>query len=62
MDRSRLIIGVIGAWVFGLVYDFIQRTTGVELHVLLIAAIVSLVIGLYVGLYANETDSQRGEA
>lgn len=62
MDRSGLITGVIGAWVFGLGFDFIERMTGTRVHLLLIAAIVSLAVGLCVGLNTNKGNSQMGEA
>lgn len=62
MQNVKLMTSTLSSWGMALAYDWINRTTGYELRILLGASIVTLVIGLYVGLYAKNNDTKKEEA
>ena len=54
MQISTLKAATIGSWALVLVYDWIEKTTGMEPKVLLIAAVLLLTIGIYAGCRGNK--------
>lgn len=62
MQRDKLMVHVISAWGMAIGYDWIYRTTGYDIRVLLYVAIVTMAIGLYVGLYAKDKETKKEEA
>lgn len=61
MQTGKLMTSTFSAWGLGAVYDFINRTTGHDIRVLLYAGVAVLLIGLYIGLYANSNKTQNEE-
>jgi hypothetical protein len=61
MRTSALATSAISAWIMTFIYDRIEKTIGMELDVLLFAAVATLVIGLYLGLYANNKETTKEE-
>lgn len=43
----------LAAWIMALLYDRVETITGMEIHILLAGAIVTLMMGLYKVLYAK---------
>lgn len=54
MRRSIIVISTLSAWVMALVFDWIEKTTGVRVNVLLCAAIATMIFGLYKGLCTSD--------
>lgn len=61
MRTTILTIATTGAWVMAIVYDLIERATGIELSVLLLGSIATIGVGLYMGLYSSNKNNQREE-
>lgn len=61
MQTGRLMASMISAWTMAIAYDQIEVATGVEIHLLLCAAVVTVVVGLCFGLRNNnETKKEEG--
>ena len=51
----------IGAWIMAIIYDKIATMTGLEIRIILYAAIVLLAVGLYASGRENK-ETTKGEA
>lgn len=60
MQTTRLMMSMLSAWGMAIAYDQIRVATGTEIHVLLLASVVTMVAGLYIGLRNNETKREEG--
>lgn len=61
MQTTRLMTSMLSAWGMAIAYDQIRVATGTEIHVLLLASVVTMVAGLYIGLRNNnETKKEEG--
>ena len=61
MQMSTLGATTIGSWILAIVYDWIEKTTGMEYRVLLYVAILMLTAGLYRYCRTNK-ETTKGEA
>ena len=61
MQNSKLMVYLLSAWIMALIYDYIERVSGIEIGVLLCGAVVTMVTGLYFGLYAKNNESKEEE-
>ena len=62
MRTSITVWSMLSAWFMAVMYDRIEMMTGMEINVLLGAAITTMVGGLYFGLYANDKRTSKEEA
>lgn len=61
MQRSTLMLSMLGAWALAVAYDRIKISTGVEVKSLLCASIVTMVVGLYL-FCRKPKETDEGEA
>lgn len=47
MQRSTLMISLLGSWALAIIYDKVRINTGVEIKLLLWTAILTMIVGLY---------------
>lgn len=59
MQNSKLMAYTLSAWVMTLIYDYIEKVSGIEIGVLLCGAVVTMVAGLYFGLYAKNNETNK---
>ena len=59
MRGAAFIAGSLGALTMGVIYDQLERITGIELTVLLWAAIAVLILGVWFGLFTSKTEEGR---
>ena len=59
MRKPLLIIGVLSAFVMALIFNLIEKRTGVRIEVLLYASVVMIIAGLYGGLTTNRNESKE---
>lgn len=60
MQKSLLVISMLSSWAIAVVYYQINRATGMELKILLCAAIAVMMFGLCAGLRTkNECDTKE---
>ena len=62
MRKSILIISVLSAWSMAVIFSQIKSMTGLEIDVLLYAAIVTIIVGLCKGLYKKNKNQTKEEA
>lgn len=61
MQRSTLMLTMLGAWALAIIYDRIKVNTGAELDALLYMSIGTMIIGLYM-FWRKPKEADEGEA
>lgn len=61
MRRSVLMTSMLSAWAMAIAYYQIREASGVELTVLLCAAVITMIFGLYTGLRASNKQESKEE-
>ena len=62
MRKSAVIIGTLSALLIAVIYDRIDRLTGMKFDALLYISIVAMVIGVCTELYVNNKDMEKEES
>ena len=62
MQKPILVISILGAFVMAVIYNEIKKVTGIEIDLLLYAALAIMVVGLCFGLCSNNKDKVKEEA
>lgn len=61
MRKPVLFTSMLGAFFMALAYDQIEKVSGIEISLLLYAAVITMVVGLYTGLYTNNKQESKEE-
>ena len=61
MQKSKFVVGVIGAWIMAVIYDRIKVMTGIEFEPLLYAALITMGVSLYL-IFQHDECVQEEEA
>lgn len=54
MHTAKLMTSVLSAWGMAIAYEQIEVATGIEIRVLLAAAVITMAAGFYYGLRTNK--------
>lgn len=61
MQRSTLMLSMLGALALAIIYDQIKINTGMEIKLLLCASIAVMIVGLYI-FWKKPKETTEGEA
>ena len=62
MKTSVIMTSMLSAWTIAIAYYQIEMMTGVEIRLMLYAAIIVMAAGLYMGLYTKDNETSKEEA
>lgn len=62
MRMSKLTVSMLSALVMAVIYDYVEKTTGIELRALLYTSAAVMMFGLYCGLMTSNKNIEKEEA